>query len=155
MTKKPAVTQKSGKRGGKTKTSWKPGQSGNPKGGPKRGQSWQEIYKTIGNMTPQEAADYCRAVAGKIASIGDKVTLKEAVVLRVYTALLFDPDARLLNVVMDRDEGKVTQTVTEIPWREYAKQMGYDPDALMKEAEEIVSSRFAELGDTADHSRGD
>lgn len=124
----------------------KGGASPNPKGAPKRGQSWKEIYNTIGNLTPKEAAEYCSAVAKKIGTIGDQVTLKEAVVLRVYTALLFDPDARLLNVVMDRDEGKVTQPVTEMPWREYVKDQGYDPDVLMKEAEEIVSKRFAELG---------
>ena len=67
---------------------WKPGQSGNPKGAPKRGQSWKEIVKTIGDLTPKEASDYCHKVAGKIAVIGDSVTLKEAVILRVYTALL-------------------------------------------------------------------
>lgn len=133
----------------------KGGASPNPKGAPKRGQSWKEIYNTIGNLTPKEAAEYCRAVAGKIGTIGDQVTLKEAVVLRVYAALLFDPDARLLGLVMDRDEGKVTQPVTEMPWREYVRQMGYDPDALLKEAEEIVNSRFAELGDTGGDSRSD
>lgn len=134
---------------------WKPGQSGNPKGNIKRGESWQEIYKKIGNMTPKEAADYCHSVAGKIASIGDNVTLKEAVVLRVFVALLFDPDARLLNVVQVREEGNVVQPVTEMPWREYVKQMGYDPDTLMHEAEEIVNRRFTELGGRADNSRGD
>jgi hypothetical protein len=75
--------------------------------------------------------------------------------LRVYAALLFDPDARLLNVVMDRDEGKVTQLVTEMPWRDYVKSQGYDPDALMKEAEEIVSQRFAELGISGGDSGSD
>lgn len=139
----------------KRKGNWKPGQSGNPKGAPKRGQSWKEIYNAIGNLTPKEASEYCHAVAGKIGSIGDRVTLKEAVVLRVYAALLFDPDARLLNVVMDRDEGKVTQPVTEVPWREYVSQMGFDPDVLLKEAEEIVNNRFAELGDSADRSGSD
>lgn len=155
MNKKPTNTQKTGKRGGKTKTSWKPGQSGNPNGPPARGESWQELYKKIGNMTPREAAEYCHSVAGKIGSIGDKVTLKEAVVLRVFVALIFEPDARLLSVVQDRGEGKVTQPVTEIPWREYVRQAGYDPDRLLKEAEEIVNNRFAELGDSANHSRSD
>ena len=32
-------------RGGKRSTSWKPGQSGNPKGGPKWGESFAEILR--------------------------------------------------------------------------------------------------------------
>lgn len=139
----------------KRKGNWKPGQSGNPKGAPKRGQSWKEIVKEVGNLTPKEADDYCHVIAQKIKSIGDDVTLKQAVILRVFTALLFEPDARLLGLIMDRDEGKVTQPVTEVPWREYVKQLGYDPDVLLREAEEIVNSRFAELGSTTDIDRSD
>lgn len=146
-------TTKTKRKGNKN---WvKGGASPNPKGAPKRGQSWKEIYSAIGNMTPKEAAEYCRAIAGKIGSIGDQVTLKEAVVMRVYVALLFEPDARLLNAAMDRDEGKVTQPLTEIPWRDYVKQQGYDPDVLMNEAEEIVSKRFAELGLSGSDSGSD
>lgn len=117
----------------------KGGASPNPKGAPKRGQSWKEIYSTIGNLTPKEAAEYCRAVAGKIGSIGDQVTLKEAVVLRVYAALLFDPDARLLSLVMDRDEGKVTQPV-EISWREQLQGLGIDPDTAVQQVREWLAA---------------
>lgn len=122
---------------------WKKGQSGNPTGAPKRGESWREIVKTIGDLTPKEAADYCRAVAGKIAEIGDQVTLKEAVILRVYTALLFEPDARLLNAIMDRDEGKVNQPVT-VTWREQAAQQGYDPDQLFTDMVNAARARLVE-----------
>lgn len=150
-TKKSRVEVKRG-AGGK----WEKGTpSPNPNGAPRRGQSLKEIAKTIGDMTPKEASDYCKAIAGRIGSIGGAVTLKEAVVLRIYTALLFEPDARLFNAIMDRDEGKVTQTITEMPWREFVKTMGYDPDVLMREAEEIVNRRFAELGHSTDNSRGD
>lgn len=134
---------------------WKPGQSGNPKGGPKRGQSWKEIVKEVSDLTPEQADEYCHVIASKIKSIGDGVTLKQAVILRVFTALLFEPDARLLGLIMDRDEGKVTQPVTEMPWREYVIQMGYDPELVMREAENIVRSRFAELGDTGGDSGSD
>ena len=111
MTTKPADTLKSGKRGGKTKTSWKPGQSGNPKGGPKRGESWAEIIKIVGDLTPKEAADMSQAVAGKLRSIGDGVTLKQAVVLRVFAALMFEPQPGLLNAFMERVDGKVKDQV--------------------------------------------
>ena len=92
-----------------TPASWKKGQSGNPKGAPRRGESWAEIIKRVGEMTPGEAAQQSLELAQKLLSIGEGVTLKEAVVLRVYAALLFDPDARMLNAVMDRAEGKVKQ----------------------------------------------
>ena len=105
----PAKTQKSGKRGGKRSTSWKPGQSGNPKGSPKRGESWAEIIKRYGEMTPGEAAQESMELARKLLSIGEGVTLKQAVVLRVYAALLFEPQASLLNAFLDRAEGTVTK----------------------------------------------
>ena len=88
------------------------GQSGNPNGAPKRGESWAEIIKQIGDMTPKEAADMCRAVAGKLATIGDGVTLKQAVVLRVFAALMFDPQPGLLNAFMERAEGKVKDVLS-------------------------------------------
>lgn len=150
--KKPANTQKTGKRGGKTKTSWRPGQSGNPRGAPKRGQSWKEIVKTIGDLTPKEASDYCHKVAGKIAVIGDSVTLKEAVILRVYTALLFEPDARLLNVIIDRDEGKVVQPVA-VTWREELRRIGFDDVSASELFEQLVQSAAARVG--ADDGGGD
>ena len=105
----PTNTQKTGGRGGKRSTSWKPGQSGNPAGSPKRGESWAEIIKRIGDMTPIEAADYANEIAKQLRKIGSGLTLKEAVVVRVYAALLFEPQASLLNSFMERAEGKVSQ----------------------------------------------
>ncbi len=90
---------------------WPKGVSGNPKGAPKKGESWAEIIKRVGEMTPQEAADHARAIAGKLVSMGDGITLKEAVVIRVYASLLFEPQPGLLNSFMDRAEGKVTEPV--------------------------------------------
>ena len=90
---------------------WKKGQSGNPKGAPKRGESWAEIITRIGNMTPIEAADHANEIAKQLRKIGGGVTLKEAVVIRGYAALLFEPQASLLNAYMDRAEGKVSDRV--------------------------------------------
>lgn len=111
--KKPAVTQKTGKRGGKTKTSWKPGQSGNPAGGPKRGQSWKEIIAEIGQLTPDEAREMSQKIFSNI-HLGNEVTLNQAVVLRVYASLLFEPQPGLLNTFMERVEGKVAQPITQM-----------------------------------------
>ena len=99
------------KRGGKRSTSWKKGQSGNPSGAPKRGESWAEIIKYVGDLTPNEAAEMSQQVAGKLRSIGDGVTLKQAVVLRVFAALMFEPQPGLLNAFMERTEGKVKDQV--------------------------------------------
>jgi hypothetical protein len=83
----------------------------NPKGAPKRGESWAEIIKRIGDMTPIEAADHANEVAKQLRKIGGGITLKEAVVVRVYASLLFEPTASLLNTFMERAEGKITEPI--------------------------------------------
>ena len=88
---------------------WKKGQSGNPKGAPKRGESWAEIIKRVGELTPSEAAARSQELAEKLRAIGDAVTLKEAVVIRIYAALLEDPNPGLVNSFMDRSDGKVKE----------------------------------------------
>ena len=114
---------------------WKKGESGNPKGAPKRGESWAEVIKRFGEMTPAEASAHSLELSQKFLSIGEGVTLKQAVVLRVYGSLLFEPDARLLNAFMDRAEGKVTQPISNVT------------DNLMQ--------RLQELGLTLDDVRND
>lgn len=109
--KKPAKTQTTGKRGGKRSTSWKPGQSGNPAGAPKRGQSWTELIKEYGELTPSEAAAKSLELSKQLLSIGDGVTLKQAVILRVYASLLFEPQPGLFNAFVERAEGKVKDQV--------------------------------------------
>lgn len=83
----------------------------NPKGAPRRGESWAEIIKAFGDMTPVEAADMTVEIGKQLRKYGDWLTLKQAVVARVYAALLFEPSASLLNAFMDRAEGKVMQNV--------------------------------------------
>jgi hypothetical protein len=100
------------------------GVSGNPKGAPKRGESWGEIIKRIGDMTPVEAADYANEIAKQLRKIGSGITLKEAVVVRVYAALLFEPQASLLNSFMERAEGKVVQPIkgsVNMTWSDFVK----------------------------------
>lgn len=83
----------------------------NNKGAPKRGESWAEIIKRVGEYTPSEAAERSLSLAKQLLEIGDGVTLKEAVTLRVYAALLFEPQPGLFNSVMERTEGKVSQPI--------------------------------------------
>ena len=91
-------------------------------GAPKRGESWAEIIKRIGEMTPVEAADRANEIAKQLRKLGGGLTLKEAVVIRVYAALMFDPNASLLNSFMERAEGKVVQPVSGnigLTWSEF------------------------------------
>lgn len=94
---------------------WPKGVSGNPRGAPKRGESWAELIKRVGEMTPVEAAERCVALAQQFLQYGDGATLKETTVLRVYAALLFEPQPGLLNAFMERAEGKVAQPVSMEP----------------------------------------
>ena len=123
-------------------TAWKKGQSGNPAGRPATGESWAELIKKIGDMSPKQAAEHCKAIAGQLAPIGDAVTLKEAVVMRVYAALLFEPQAGLLNSVMERAEGKVADKVEVYDWRKDPELLkaGIDPEELVKDLFAKVST---------------
>ena len=107
----PANKATTGKKRKPSPSAWKPGQSGNPAGAPKRGESWAEIIKNLGDMTAPEAAAVSLELSTQFLKIGSGITLKQAVVLRVYAALLFDPNPGLLNSFMDRVEGKVKDQV--------------------------------------------
>ena len=89
------------------KTAWKPGQSGNPAGAPKRGESWAEIIKRIGDMEPGEAAAKFGETAKQLRQMPGGVTLKELVVMRVYASMLFEPTSALWGHLMDRADGEV------------------------------------------------
>lgn len=107
-----AETPANRKKTGKPRpTAWKPGQSGNPKGAPKRGESWAEIINRVGDLTPPEAAARSLELSKQFLKIGDGVTLKEAVTLRAYGALLFEPTGGLFNALTNRAEGMPTQAL--------------------------------------------
>lgn len=112
--------------------------SPNPAGAPKRGQSWQEVIKEVSEMTADEVADWLKTseLASAFKQMPKGITLKKLIVTRVYSALMFEPTAPLLNSFMDRAEGKVTQPVS------------IDPDELLLE-------KLAQLGLTLDDIRND
>ena len=127
---------------GRKRTSWKPGQSGNPKGGrPPSDKTWGAIFAEIGSLTGNAAAKRCHSIAGQLAGIGDGITLKEAVAMRVYSALLFEPSGSLLEKVMDRMEGKMP---IPIDWRGELSRLGASPSEIF---EEMVRSAAAKLPD--------
>ena len=94
-----------------TPASWRKGQSGNPKGAPKRGESWAEIWKRIGNMTGPEVAAYGLQLAKQLRELPSNVSLKEIVVTRTFISLINEPTPGLLNAAQDREEGTPRQTM--------------------------------------------
>lgn len=106
-------------------------------GAPKRGESWKEIIDRIGNMTPIEASEHAQAIAGKLKQMGGGITLKEAVVIRGYAALLFEPTSSLMTVYMDRTEGKVRE---QIDVTSNGKTLGQADDARLE-----IQRRLANL----------
>ena len=93
------------------KTAWKPGQSGNPKGRPKTGQSWSEILAEVWDQYPQELLDIIPAgpLAAGIKQYPKEVQIKYLVAVRITQALLFEPTSGLLTEVLNRLEGKVQE----------------------------------------------
>jgi hypothetical protein len=64
-------------------------------------------------LTPDEAREMSQKIFVNI-HLGNEVTLNQAVVLRVYASLLFEPQPGLLNAFMERVEGKVAQPITQM-----------------------------------------
>jgi len=85
--------------GRKSSTTWKPGQSGNPNGRPKRGESLSEILRMLG-----EERDV------RIKGVPGEITKKEAVGRRLYD-LALRGNVAALKYLMDRLEGRVPFSV--------------------------------------------
>jgi hypothetical protein len=93
------------------------------KAGSPKGRRWADIISEIGELTPVEAAEHFKKIMGKLKTMGDGITLKEAVVARVYADLLFDPSAPLLKEFIERTDGKMPQELTgTISWKEFIEQ---------------------------------
>jgi len=89
---------------------WVKGQSGNPAGRPKDGESWAKIIKAVGEMYPADIL----AFIGENNDLGKmlkpyppNVQMKYLVTARVFAALMFEPSSGLWKELMERSEGKV------------------------------------------------
>ena len=89
---------------------WKKGQTGNPRGRPKKGASWTELVKELGDLTPAEVKAWVGAIGRKLPD-RDDVTLRELAVLAAYVDAVLDPSPRMLQTLMDRAEGRPLQAV--------------------------------------------
>jgi hypothetical protein len=86
---------------------WKKGTSGNPKGRPKKGESWADLIKTISDMTGPEIAEEFAYLAKTLRQYPDNVTLRTLIVIRALVALVNEPNTALFREIMDRTDGKV------------------------------------------------
>lgn len=108
--KKSANTRKTDEKRKPPKSAWQPGQSGNPNGRPKDGESWAKIIADIGNMYPEDILAFVgrdNDLGREIMQLPKNVQMKYLVTSRVFAALMFEPTAGLWNGLMDRVEGKV------------------------------------------------
>jgi len=130
---------------------WKPGQSGNPAGAPKRGQSWKEIITEESNKTADEIATELGSndLGRAYRQMPRGVPMMRLVVRRVFSALMFEPQSGLFNALMERAEGKVPQPI-DMTWRDEAAREGYNPDELFARlvAESRKRAALAASGDS-------
>lgn len=108
------VNKKKERRGGLRSTSWKPGiPSPNPLGRPKKGNTWGDLFATLGNKTGPEIAkmlDKMR-IKEEFAGLPDSLTIKELMAITTIAQLLRESTPGLLTAYMDREEGKVPDVV--------------------------------------------
>ena len=96
------------------KTAWKQGQSGNPAGRPKDGESWAAIIAAVGNMYPEDILAFVgrdNDLGREIMQLPKGVQMKYLVTARVFAALMFDPNPRMWVGLMERAEGKLNQPI--------------------------------------------
>lgn len=110
-----AETPANRKKTGKPRpTAWKPGQSGNPKGAPKRGTSWAEVINKTYEMTPAQIREWLgprNELSAAFQQMPQDVPLKHLVAARAAAALMFEPTPGLLAAIMNRAEGMPTQAL--------------------------------------------
>ena len=143
--KDPETTAANKKRRQTNLIEWKPGQSGNPNGRPKKGQSWAEIIRELGDMTPLAASDKCISIARELRKLGGEATLKELVVLRCYVQMLMEPQPSMLVALMNRADGMIPQQLQHV---------GEDGEATRMQVFDHGTFTAALTGRSAQHSNG-
>lgn len=81
---------------------FKPGQSGNPRGRPKKGNSWAEIIKEVGGC-PLSSLTHLPEDVQK--------TIKTKVIEELYRRAIYGKDTAAAKLLMEREEGTPRQTI--------------------------------------------
>jgi hypothetical protein len=87
----------------------------NKEGAPVRGQNWQATIKRITDMTREEAIAYVgkkSKIARLLRELPPDLPIKDALVFISIIHYGRDPNARMLNAIMDREEGKPNQPIS-------------------------------------------
>jgi hypothetical protein len=91
---------------------WVKGQSGNPAGRPRDGESWAAIIKAVGDMYPADILLFIgenNDLGRALKQYPPNVQMKYLVTARVFSALMFEPTSGLWKELMERAEGKVQE----------------------------------------------
>lgn len=117
--------------------------------GPRRGkQSWGQIAQDMSKMTLNEVKEQFPGLMDRINANGN-MTLRQIVIARVLQQLILDPNPAMLNLIMERGEGKVPQMVMSATggigdWMEAAKKEGISIDEVKREAQKILEEHEAD-----------
>ena len=79
----------------------------NPIGAPKRGDSWAETIKAVGEMDGPSIAQLWDTQHKEFNKLPEGITMKQLVVMTVYAALLREPSPGNWRELMERADGKV------------------------------------------------
>ena len=88
-------------------TAYKPGQSGNPNGRPKDGESFASVLRNLLAKDGPEIAKMCKVYAKEFSVYPAGVDMRHIVVMRWLASLLNEPSTGLLQQMIDRTDGPV------------------------------------------------
>lgn len=94
-------------------TAWKKGQSGNPGGRKKGGDSFASVTREFLRMDGQQIAAFCKTYAKEFRQLPEGVDLRSMIALRWIMSVVNEPTPGLLQQLIDRVDG-VVPTKTEL-----------------------------------------
>lgn len=105
-------------------------------------QSWQQTIRRISQMKASELKTIYANAIDYLDSYGN-ITLRELAIIKAFESVIANPNPAMLGLIMERDEGKVPNTVMSASgnitdWMEYAKENNIEIDAVMEEAKRIM-----------------
>lgn len=137
MTANSGATPKKRRRGGPGKPFVKGDKRINLNGAPKRGDSWAETIKAIGEMDGPSIASLWDTQHKEFSKLPAEITMKQLVVMTVYASLLREPSPGNWRELMERAEGKVSVPIET--WQDRVI-------ALLKEKKVTVEQVANEFG---------
>ena len=90
-----------------TAGSFKPGQSGNPGGRPKDGESFATVLRDLLSKDGPEIANLCKTYAKEFRQLPAGVNMRSMIALRWIVSLMAEPTTGLLQQMIDRTDGPV------------------------------------------------